>query len=380
MISSPTILASRHRDTVNDLTDTDVRSLREALAVMPDPRARRGVRYQFLDLLLVLAAAVISGACTLTEITEWAADSHDRGILTIWKRAPSLTTIHRIVALADAETFDAVINEWVTTRSTTEGLNVVAIDGKEVRGAKNAGCDRVFLMGAYHHQTGMVCGQEAIGAKTNEIPHLPGLLDKLGPLDGTVVTADALHTLAQQAEAITTRGGRYVFTVKTNAKTLHEQIAASAWSRTRPQYTRREKAHGRISSWEVAVLPASARISFPHPAQIIRVHRGRQSPTGETTGEIVYAITSLPAQLANAKTLARILRGHWGIENRLHWVRDVTFGEDRSQIRTGNGPRMMASLRNLAIGILRQNGETNIAAATRHYARHPELSTAAIGL
>src|SRR5699024_1076044 len=115
---------------------------------------------------------------------------------------------------------------------------------------------KTFLMGALEHTTGVVLAQESVDEKSNEIPHLPGLLDKLGPLDGAVITADALHTLDQQATAITGRGGHYLFTVKTNAKRLHTQIGQAGWARRKPQYRTREKAHGRTSTWEATVMTA----------------------------------------------------------------------------------------------------------------------------
>lgn len=224
-----------------------------------------------------------------------------------------------------------------------------------------------------------------MGEKTNEIPHLPALLDKLDPtgngLDGLVITADALHTLPQQAHAITSRGGHYLFTVKANAKTLRSQIASANWAPNQPQYRTSEKAHGRTSTWEVTTLNAPARIDFPDSRQILRIQRGRaEHHTGQDTGEIVYAITSLPPEMADAAALAGLLRGHWGIENRLHWVRDTAYNEDASQVRAGHGAHVMASLRNLAISILRLAGHTNITAALRHYGRDPQRATKLTGL
>ena len=379
MSSSPTTMLTRHSTLVTDFTDADLPSLRQALSALTDPRHRRGIRYPFAGLLLIFTAAVISGQSTLTGIAEWAADACARGVLTHTTTAPSVATIHRIAAQMDAAAFDTVVTEWIAQRTagttpTGTGLKAIAVDGKEVRGAKHVDHDRVFLMAAFDHSTGTVIGQESVDAKTNEIPHLPGLLDQLGDLDSRVITADALHTLAQQAEAITARGGHYLFTVKTNAKSLHTQLAQASWARTDPQYTCNEKAHGRISGWHATGLECPLRITFPQAAQIMRLHRSQSGTDRDDSGEIVYAITSLTHETADAANLARLLRGHWGIENRLHWVRDTTFDEDRSQVRTGGGARVMAVLRNLAISIHRLAGQTNIAAASRYYNRHPELA------
>lgn len=141
----------------------DLPSLRDALS----GRARRGIRYAFTELILVSIAAVLSGSKSLTMIIEWATDAIDRGALEGWRRAPSKATLHRIVALIDPAVLDAVVGEWVRSalaqRPTPGPLMAVAIDGKEVRGAKNAGGTRVFLLAALEHDTGVVLGQESVG-------------------------------------------------------------------------------------------------------------------------------------------------------------------------------------------------------------------------
>lgn len=394
MSSSLTSVLDGHREEVGVFTDEDIPSLREVLSTVIDPRCRRGVRYVFTEVLLVCAAAVLSGAKSLTMIFEWAVDAHRRGVIGSWKRTPSIPTLHRIAASTDPEALDAAIGNWVRRYRAHQSaadqklgispqLQAVAVDGKEVRGSKHAGGVKTFLMGALEHTTGVVLAQEAVDEKSNEIPHLPALLDKLGPLDGAVITADALHTLAQQATAITGRGGHYLFTVKTNAKRLHTQISQAGWAGRKPQYRHREKAHGRTSSWQATVMAAPGFIEFPQAAQIILIQRGRDEHRHsqvEATGEIVYAITSLPPAAANPKVLAQLLRGHWGIENRLHWVRDTAYDEDASQIRTGKAAHFMASMRNLSISAHRLAGEPNITAALRRYGRNPKLAAQLTGL
>jgi predicted transposase YbfD/YdcC len=252
----------------------------------------------------------------------------------------------------------------------------IAVDGKEVRDAKHGDGAKTMLLAALDHDYGTVVGQEAVDAKTNEIPHLPPLLDQLGPLDGMVITVDALHTLAQQAEAIVDRGGHYVFTVKTIARSMHQAINDVGWSRRRSQYQHTEKAHCRICSWTLTVAPAFTRIGFPHAAQVMRLHRTRRELgyRVEATGEIVYAITSLPADQANPAQLATLLRGHWAIVNRLHWIRDTAFHEDTSQVRKHTAARTMAIFRNLAISLHRLADHTNLTATLSAYGRHLELA------
>ena len=358
--------------------DTPGPSLRDALARVPDPRARRGVRYPFIELLHLIVCAVFSGARTLTMIAEWANDAAATRPLFPSGLVPSLATIHRVIANVDPVALDNAVNDWVRERAWQQdegGSRVVAIDGKEARGAKNGGRKRVFLMAALDHATGTVIGQESIGEKTNEIPHFTSLMDKIGDLDGVVVTADALHTQRAHAEYLHKHGAHYVLTVKNNQRDLRDRISSQTWSTRPTQHICREKRHGRTTTWQATAQPAQKWIGFPHAKQTMRLTRDRlDHKTGETSREHVFVITSLPADKASPEQLADYIRGHWGIENRLHWVRDVTFDEDRSQVRAGNAAHVMASLRNLAISIHRLAGATNIAKATRAAMRDPNIA------
>ena len=199
------------------------------------------------------------------------------------------------------------------------------------------------------------------------------MLDRID-LAGAVVTADALH--AQRAHAdylVTQRGAHYLITIKRNQPGLHAQLARLPWRQVPVACQSREKGHGRAERRTMKITAVAAGLAFPHAAQAIQIVRRRRQLNGKNSkkwsAETVYAITSLTTIQARPADLARIARGHWGIEDRLHW--DVTYDEDRSQVRTGNGPRVMASLRNLAIAILRLTGHTSVAAALRYHARQP---------
>jgi len=381
LLSSLTDTLVRHCETglrVPQHEDMPGMSLRDALARVPDPRARRGVRYPFIELLHLIVCAVISGARTLTMITEWTQDAASSAPVFEQGRLPSLATIHRVAAGIDPVVLDDIVSEWIRDRAREQsprGRRVIAIDGKEARGAKNGGGKRVFLMAALDHTTGTVIGQESIGHKTNEIPHFAHLMGKIGDLDGTVVTADALHTQREHAEYLHTHGAHYVLTVKNNQRALRERISSQTWSTRAIQHAGRQKKHGRTTTWEATTQPAQVWIDFPHVKQTMRLTRDRHDQrTGGSTREHVFVITSLPADQVSPAQLADYVRGHWGIENRLHWVRDVTFDEDRSQVRAGNAAHVMASLRNLAISVHRLAGATNIAAALRAAMRDPDIA------
>jgi predicted transposase YbfD/YdcC len=218
--------------------------------------------------------------------------------------------------------------------------------------------------------------------KTSEITEFVPLLDTLttlnstGDLAGTVITADALHTQRDHVEHLHTRGAHWLLTVKGNQPSLRRQLAGLPWRQIEICHRRTGNAHGRREIRTLKVATIAAGIAFPHAAQAIQVVRKtrplRAANTRRWRTETVYAITDLQAHQARPDELATWLRGHWHIENKLHWVRDVTFAEDHSRVRTGSAPQVMATFRNLAISLHRLAGATNIAAALRH---HPRNST-----
>jgi predicted transposase YbfD/YdcC len=211
-----------------------------------------------------------------------------------------------------------------------------------------------------------------VGAKTNEIPMFPALLDRI-EVSSAVITADAMHAQRSHAIYLAGRGAHYLFTVKRNQPGLHAQLAALPWRQVPVACETRERGHGRAEGRTLKVTAVARGLAFPHAAQAIQIVRRRKlAGKRKRSAETCYAITTLTASQARPAQLAAIIRGHWAIEDRLHWVRDMDFDEDRSQTRTASGPRVMASLRNLAITILRLAGHVSIAAALRHHARRPD--------
>ncbi|WP_225321036.1 ISAs1 family transposase [Streptomyces sp. HIT-DPA4] len=207
--------------------------------------------------------------------------------------------------------------------------------------------------------------------KTNEITCFAALL---APFDlaGIVVTADALHTQRDHAVfLVEAKQAHYAFTVKKNRPTLHERMRTLPWEQATAKFYDCSEGHGRKETRVVQVLTVED-LDFPHAAQVAKITRHRTSlRTGKRTRETVYVITNLTSREASPERIARLVRSQWVIENRLHFVRDVTFDEDRSQVRTGHGPENMATLRNLAINKLREHGHTNIAAGLREMSYQP---------
>jgi predicted transposase YbfD/YdcC len=196
-----------------------------------------------------------------------------------------------------------------------------------------------------------------------------------------VVTADALQTHPEAAEFLVTgKQAHYLFVVKANQPTLLDRCARLAWHRVPVLDRTRDRGHGRVELRTLKAVTVN-RFGFPHAAQVIQVTRKtRQLGTRRWRTVTIYAITSLTFARASPARLADYIRGHWAIENGLHYLRDTTFAEDGSQVRTGASPQVMACLRNLAIGALCGAGPINLAAALRHHARDPARPLTTLGI
>jgi predicted transposase YbfD/YdcC len=341
------------------------------LAQVPDPRGKRGRRHSLAGLLAVGVAAVIAGSRSFAAIGQWAADAGEETLAALGaaRGAAEESTFRRAFALLDPGWLDQVLGTWLHTRAVqVRGRLVIAVDGKAVRGAKNKAGKAPHLVAALAHGIGAVLGQVAVDAKSNEIPAVRDLLKAFTSLAGAVITIDALHTQHDTAQAILARHADYVMTVKGNMPTLCRQLKKLPWACI-PAVSSVSTDHGRRARRTIKAALAPAWIEFTGAAQVAQVRR-TVTRKGKKTVEVVYLITS--DRNADPATLAAWVRGHWEIENKLHWVRDVTYQEDKSLVRTGNAPRVMATLRSLAISLLRLDGHPNIAAANRHHARDPQ--------
>jgi len=361
------------------------------LTTIADPRARSGRRHPLVAILAIAAAAVLTGARSMTAIAEWAADTPQPVRAALGARrdgpdrwvVPTETTIRRTLARLDAEALAAAIGAWLADRDDRDRheqrRRAVAVDGKTLRGARRDG-RQVHLLAAMDHTTRAVLAQREVDGAPGEVPGFQPLLADL-ELAGVVVTADALQTHAEAAEfLVTVKQADYLFTIKANQPTLLARCAGLAWHRVPVLDRTRDRAHGRVELRTLKAVTVNG-FGFPHAAQVIQVTRKtRDLRTRRWRTVVVYAITSLAFAQASPARLADLLRGHWAIENGLHYLRDVTFAEDGSQVRTGTGPQVMACLRNLVIGVLSRAGPVNLAAALRHHSRDPHRPLAALGV
>ncbi|WP_405746439.1 ISAs1 family transposase [Streptomyces canus] len=361
------------------------------LAEVPDPRKPRGLRHGLVYVLALAACAVLTGATSLLAVSEWAADAPrevldrigaPRCPLTGIRPVPCETTIRRTLARLDADALDRAVGAWLADRRAQPGpksRRAVAVDGKSLRGAARAAGRKIHLLAALDHTSRLVLAQLDVGDKTNEITCFQPLLDTLADLADTVVTSDAMHTQREHAAYLAGRDSHYIVIVKGNQKKLRKQLKALPWQQIPLQNRTRENGHGRGEIRRIKVCTVNSLL-FPGARQAVQLKRRRlHRKSGKVSIKTVYAVTSLSAGQATPAQLASMIRSHWQIEA-LHHVRDTTFAEDASQLRTGNAPRTMATWRNLAIGALRLAGTQNIAAALRANSRDPKRPLALLGL
>jgi predicted transposase YbfD/YdcC len=364
-------------------------SLVEAFERVPDPRRARGIRHGLVPLLVVAACAVLTGARSFAAIGEYARDKGRLVLDTLGVdgEVAHAATIRRILVDLDPGGLQKAITAWSVGRAAAgdrppagtpvrELRRVIAVDGKTVRGAADAEGRQPHLVAALDQHTGAVLAQTAVEQKSSEIAAVPVVLDGLDITDA-VITADALHVQRSHADYLHGRGAHYLLPVKANQPTLLRRLRALPWAAIGVAARERCRGHGRVETRSIAVVCLDPLPDFgdgeffPHAVQAVRIVRRRRPLRGRWKTTTTYMITSLTPFQAGPALLARWARRHWGIEA-LHWIRDNLFDEDRSQVRTGNAPQVMAALRNLAITALRLAGITTITAAMRDHARNPD--------
>lgn len=316
--------------------------LLELLAVVTDGRPGQGRDHPVAAVLALAAAAVVAGSRSFTAIAGWAADVPAEVREDLYQRCgaarpeagpPSKCTIWRVVTGADAAASGAVAGAWLMERARAAGelagsgddnvpLIPVRVDGKTVRGAKNADGSQARLLAALAGKRGVVAAQTEVGAKTNEIPMiipLPGGLD----LAGTVITADALHCQRATADYLHGRDADFVLPAKDNQPGLFDALDALPWREVPVSHAATDRGHGRITTRTIQVLDAPPDLPFPHVRQAYLIERHVTALDGSPLSDVAaLGVTSLAATRAGPETIASPVRGQWAIES-LHWRRPV---------------------------------------------------------
>jgi predicted transposase YbfD/YdcC len=402
--------------------DSTVVDLVDHFALLDDPRHQQWVEHPLAAVLTLCAAAVVAGMRGFTAIAGWVADTPPGLLRQLYDRCgkaaavPSKGTIWQAVTNTDPAAVDAAVGAWLAARAgidiavgrpeesgtpqpdvpraggpteageqqqSREAVQpprvVLAVDGKRVRGAVDADGNAPHLLAAATHGRALALAQIDVHHKTNEIPMFAPLLDTLN-IAGMLITADCLHTQRQHARYLHRRDADFLFCVKDNQPGLFDTLDALAWRNVPITHTTTSRGHGRIETRTLQVMPAPPDLPFPHVQQVFLVERTVTDLTGTPLSNVaILGVTSLNAQRGTPKTIAEAVRGQWNIEV-LHWIRDTIYREDDSKARTKSGPRIMATLRNLAIGALRLYGRTDIAEATRWATRNTERPFAILGL
>ena len=374
------------------MTAPRLRSLFECLGEVPECRRARGKRYPLKTVLAVAVAARLAGYRGSTAFAQFAALLSQEQLEAVGafrspskKRytAPAITTFHNILAALPPETLDNAIGRWTGQHGGAHAP--VAMDGKDLRGASKQTEDgRRMMVAALVHKTGMVLGQVEVDRKSNEIPAVRELSSSLD-LAGRTVTMDAMHAQHETARCLLGRRADYVVTaVKDNQETILEDLKAIDFTDA-PWHETVDKGHGRIDRRRCAVVDLSAAEWDGYAAlhgrrQAMRIEREREIlKTGERSVEVTWSLTSLGAERAGPKELLDLVRNHWHIENRLHYVRDFTYDEDRCRAHVRHLPRNLSCLTNAAIAIVRCDGRFRfLPEANRHYAARAQEALDAI--
>ena len=405
----------------DDETDVTLADLFDHFTVLDDPRDQRWVQHPAAVVLTLCAAAVVAGMRSFTATAGWIADTPPRLLHRLYDRCgkppltPSKTTIWHVITRTDAAAADAAVGTWLAAQAdiditldtpeppqpepeparakqcrcpagTTGGQPdplppraVLAVDGKRVRGAIDADGNAPHLLAAATHEHALVLAQIDVQHKTNEIPMFAPLLDTIN-ITGMLITADCLHTQRKHACYLHRRGADFVFCVKDNQPNLFAALDVLAWSDVPVTHTTTSRGHGRVETRTLQIMPAPPGLPFPHVKQVFLVERAVTTTTGAPLSNVaILGVTSMSTARGTPATIAQAVRGQWKIEV-LHWIRDTVYREDDSKAHTKSGPRVMATLRNLAVGALRLAGRNDIAEATRWATRNTERPFTILGI
>ena len=340
----------------------DIKQILETLSEVEDWRDIQRVDYQLSELLFISLCSIICLGEGYTDMEDFAEDYQDwlLNYLPNLSGVPSHDTFRNIYQFLNKDAFVDLLLSWTSFIGEVSEGSLISIDGKKLRGVPN-NQEAIWLVNAWANEQGLSLGQQAIDSKSNEIKAIPKLLDMID-LSGKVIRIDAIGTQKEIASQIRAGQGDYVLAVKGNQKNLYwevEQmfIEAEQNQQIASSYLTQDKGHGRQEERLCSVIPIKEGYQQAQKWQdaqsYIRVESFRlEVSTGKKQRQTHYYISSLEA---NARVFSQYIRGHWGIENSLHWVLDVVMKEDDCQIYAGNGAENMATMRKLALSLLKKN-------------------------
>jgi len=350
-------------------------SIRECFHVVRDPRLERTRKHELHDILVIAICAVICGAEGWNEIEEFGLSNEDwfREFLDLPHGIPSHDTFGRVFAALDPDEFEAAFRSWVEAVAETSAGKHISIDGKTLRRSFDTASSKVavHMVSAWVHENHACFGQVKVDEKSNEITAIPKLLDMLC-LKGATVTIDAIGCQRQISQRIVDKEGDYGICLKGNQGELHEDVslflddAIERKSKGLDTYQTLDKGHGRIERRKVWATTdvewLRARHGWPGLASIAAVE-AQVKQKGKTASERRYFIGSFESQCA--QRFGVLARNHWSVENNLHWMLDVAFGEDDSRVRIGNAAENLSRVRRIALMLLKREKTAKVGVKAR---------------
>lgn len=342
--------------------------VRQHFEQLQDPRVERGRRHELLEIVVIAICGVICGADTWVDIAEFGLAKQEwfQQFLQLPNGIPSHDTFGRVFARLDPEQLQGCLLAWAAALREASGGKLVALDGKTLRRSHDraSGKSALHLVSAWATENHLMLGQQKVAGHSNEITALPALLGMLA-LEGCTVTIDAMGTQKEIAGRVKERGAEYVLALKGNQGRLYEEVRESFTLAQQEgflginhdRYETVNGGHGRIERRRYWTIWDLEHIAYLDPGgewaglRSIGMVEAERRVGEKVTRERRYYLSSLAGQ---AQEFAEAVRGHWGIENGLHWVLDVAFREDDSRVRTGNAPENLALLRRIALTLLHQ--------------------------
>ncbi len=366
-------------------SDGQLRSLYRELCDVEDFRRAQGRKHGVACVMAIYILSLLSGMKGPLAAVQYAQSLSQEELeaLGAWYNRktrryvpPSRATMYRVTGKVAAHTLEAALARYSRTRVRLG--EAVAADGKRIRGANRNGGEHYEVVTLVEHESGMPLGSLNFGEEGAEISAVGALLEQVC-VAGRVITVDALHTTRNTARLIVeAHGADYVFTVKSNSPRAYEVLSSVNWERDAQRSFTEDinKKHGRMEQRSIEVMAAYRRmINYPHVKQVFRVKRWRKDvKSKKQTVEYAYGITSVDGQRCSPEALLGWNRGHWSVEIKNHYIRDVTFGEDRCLSRVGDAPANNAVCVNIALAVIFHNKFTSAAAATRHFALNREAA------
>jgi predicted transposase YbfD/YdcC len=361
------------------MTRTKFASIAIHFATLEDPRVSRTQHHPLINVVVIGLCAVICGARHFTQMEEFGKNKREwlAKFLDLKNGIPSHDVFNAVFACLKPEQFEACLLSWITSLQVVTGGQVLAIDGKTLRGSygRDDAKAAVHMVSVWATANQLSLGSVTVAEKSNEITAIPRLLELID-VSGALVTIDAMGCQKEIAQKIVDQGADYVLAVKENQPKLHEAVTEFFEEQLQKDFadtkcrmqTTREKGHGRkeLRNYYVVPVPEDFPLREQWPTlQALGMAMNVTVRDGKETSEVRYYILST---FPNGRRFAEAVRGHWGIENNLHWQLDVTFGEDDLRIRCGHGPANMSILMRTALALLKKETSNGRGIATKRLA------------